>query len=458
MNESLADFLIEKYWQGGLNSLSLTEKRKNPFKEGKEKFSMVFDFRFPDVGEGIAEGEIVRWRVDEGEMVRQDQILVEIETDKAVVEIPSPREGVILKIHHKEGDTIKVGEVLVTIGEKGEKVPISPAPKKPEPAKPEKRESFGVVGDIPEELPAFERRQEAPEIETKKDVMALPAVRRLAKEMNVDLLLVQGTGGGGRITEEDVRKSGARARETPAIKVTKKYDMWGYVERMPLKGIRKATAVHMREAVSTQALVTHMDEADVTELFSIREKEKEALKSEGIHLTFMPFIIKAVIKGLLSHPYLNSSLEEGTEEILLKKYYNIGIAVDLEGGLIVPVIKGADQKPMKQLAKEIKELADKAKDRKLDLADLKGGTFTITNVGALGGLFATPIPNYPESAIVAMGKIIDKPVVAKGTITIRKILPLSLSFDHRVLDGAEAARFMNEVKKYLEDPDLLLVD
>lgn len=424
---------------------------------------MVFEFKFPDVGEGITEGEIVKWRVKEGQSVKQDEIIADVETDKAVVEIPSPRPGTILKIHHKEGDVIKVGETLVTIGDKGDKAP-EPEKAQEKPQKKEKpkakKESFGVVGDIPEDLeePVSEPVQEPEEKEPQKTgkALALPAVRRLAKELDVDLEKIQGSGKHGRITEEDVR--GSKGKATPAMKVTKKYDMWGYVERQPLKGIRKATSKHMIMAVSKAALVVNIDEADVTELWDLRKREKEKAEDQGVHLTFMPFIIKAVIKALEKHPILNASLDEETEEIVLKKYYNIGIAVDMEGGLIVPVLKGADEKSILEIGKELQELSEKARERKVDLADLKGGTFTITNVGSIGGMYATPIPNYPEVSILATGRIKELPRVVDGRIQARRILPLSLTFDHRVLDGAEAARFTVEVIRYLEDPTMLLME
>lgn len=417
---------------------------------------MPFEFTFPDVGEGITEGEVVKWRVKEGDKVKQDQVIVDIETDKAVVEIPSPRAGTILTIYHKDGDTVKVGEALVSIGEKGERAPPA-APAKPVPTK--KKESFGVVGEIPETIDLGEHKgaQKATE-QPSGETLALPAVRRLAKELGVDLSQVKGTGAKGRITEQDVRSSVKKAPVAKVAKVTKKYDMWGYVDRIPLKGIRKATAVHMKEAVTAAALVTHMDNADVTDLWDLRAKEKEKAKQQGVHLTFLPFVIKAILQGLKKHPYLNASLDEEHEEILLKKYYNLGIAVDLEGGLIVPVIKGADQKSILSLAGEIDSLSKRAKERKIDLADLKGGTFTITNVGSLGGVWATPIPNHPETAILATGRIREAAVVVDHTIKVRRLLPLSLTFDHRILDGAEAARFTNTVKSYLEDPDLLLLE
>ena len=411
------------------------------------------EFKFPDVGEGITEGEIVKWRVKEGDSVKQDQVLCEVETDKAIVEIPSPQAGKILKLHKKEGDVVKVGETLVTFGGKGEKV--KEVLKKPIPKK-----STSVVGVLEEALP--EKKL------ITKQVLAVPAVRKLAKDKGLDIEKIPGSGPEGRVLKEDVEKFAEHGegiieerKEHPEgrkIKVVKKYDMWGYVERVPLRGIRRATANRMIEAKTKAALVTHMDVADVTELVNIRNKEKVNAEKEGIKLTYLPFIIKAVIEGLKEHHYVNSSIDEETEEIVLKKYFNIGVAVDTPDGLMVPVIKGADQKSIMNIAKEIMSLADKAKQRKLDLMDMKGGSFTITNVGGIGGVYATPIVNFPEAAILATGGIKEHPLVRNGKIEVRKILPLSLTFDHRIFDGAEAARFVNDVKKHLEDPDLLLIE
>ncbi len=439
---------------------------------------MSTEFKFPDVGEGITEGEIVKWRVKEGDQVKEHDIIAEIETDKAIVEIPAPQAGTILKIYHKEGDTVKVGETLVLIGEKGEEVkePAFVAVHKPE----EKKAFTGVVGYIEEAQEEAEgfvckvcgarlKTQEAlnehmkihqAPIET--GVLATPVVRRLSKDLQVDISKIKGTGLGGRITEEDVRKYAQQTQglaEPPlTVKVTRKYDMWGYVERVPLKGVRKVTAEHMSESVHTAAHVTHMEEADVTQLWEIREREKEKAKTQGIHLTFIPFIMKALIHAFREHPYLNAELDDEHAEIILKKYYNIGVAVDVEDGLLVPVIKGADQKSMLQIAKELQDLSDKARNRTIDLADMKGGTFTITNYGSIGGIHGTPIINYPEAAILGVGRIMEKPVIKDGKIVIRKILPLSLSFDHKVLDGAEAARFVNTLMEYLEDPGKLLIE
>ena len=245
----------------------------------------------------------------------------------------------------------------------------------------------------------------------------------------------------------------ARAEMQPKITIAKKYDMWGYVDHVPLKGMRKAIKEHM-EQQALIPMVTHMDEADVTVLAGIREKEKHKVKD--IKVTFLPFVLKAVIGGLKEYPVLNASLGEG--EIIIKKYYNIGIAVATEDGLIVPVVKGADKKSMLDIAKEIHDLAEQARKRTIDLQDVKGGTFSITNVGSIGGIFSTPIINGDEAAILALGKIYEKPIVVNGTVKVQKILPLSLTFDHRILDGAVAALFVNKVKEYLEDPDRLLLE
>ena len=428
---------------------------------------MPLEFKFPDVGEGIAEGEIVKWLVKEGDNVKQDQPIAEIETDKAIVELPSPTAGVILKIHHKPGDTVKVGEVLVSIGLSGEKLE-----KKEEKPVEKERKSTSVVGEIPEEEIII--KQEVSQQSTEGERIATtPAVRRLARELSVDIETIKGTGLAGRITEEDVRKFSGASESTKkepveeeehaevkeiGVKVIKKYDIYGYIEHVPLKGVRKSIAKIMIKSKYTAPHVTHMEEVFIDDLFHHREKEKRGLEEQKIHLTFMPFIVKACIAALKKHPYANASLDDEHEEIILKKYYNIGVAVDTSDGLMVPVIKEANTKPIIQIAKEIQELAEKAKNRKLDLADLKGGTFTITNVGSLGGVFATPIINWPEVAILATGRIQDRAVPKGWKITIRKVLPLSLSFDHRVIDGAEAARFVNDIKKYLEDVDLLLLE
>jgi pyruvate dehydrogenase E2 component (dihydrolipoamide acetyltransferase) len=433
---------------------------------------MAFEFKFPDIGEGLTEGEIVRWLVKEGDEIKEGQPLVEVETDKALAEIPSPRTGVILKILAKEKEVVKVGRVIVVIGEEGETLAVPP----PRP------KSVGVVGELeeaPEETPPVVVKAEpkkAPEeapVEAAKakpvkpvllseHVLATPAVRALARELGVDINKIQGSGPGGRVLEKDVRQA-VEAKPKPAeevkeVKKARKYDLYGYVERIPLRSVRRSIAKAMVKSKYTAPHVSAMDEADVTELWQIREKEKKVAESKGIKLTVLPFIVKAVIAGLTEHPYLNATLDDENEEIVLKKYINIGLATDTPEGLMVPVVKLAKDKSIFELAQELTQLTAKARNRTIDLADLKGGTFTITNYGAVRGIYGTPIINYPEVAILGVGRIQDMPVVKDGKVVVRKILPLSLSFDHRVVDGAEAARFLSTVIARLEDPDLILLE
>ena len=402
---------------------------------------MAKQFRFPDVGEGISEGEIVRWLVKEGDEVKADQPLAEIETDKAVVEMPSPYSGTVLRLHHKERDIVKVGQVLVTIGAPGEAVP-EPGPVEAAPA--------SAAG------PGAPVAADATVPPPPGGILATPAVRMLARELGVDLASVTGTGPGGRITEADIEAAAKRPAEKKVeIKVKAKFDLYGELERIPLRGVRRTTARHMRESLDKAAHVTHCDEADATRLASLRDSMRSAAEAKGFKLTFLPFIVKAVVEALKLHPTLNASLDDEEGEIVVKKYYNIGIAVDVPDGLIVPVVKMADEKPVLAVAEEIQALAKAARERTLDLADLKGGTFSITNVGAIGGEAATPIINYPEVAILASMKIADRARVANGAVVVRKTLPLCLSFDHRVVDGAEAARFTTDLIRLLEDPEKL---
>ena len=441
---------------------------------------MVYEFKFPDVGEGIHEGEIVKWFVKEGEKVKADQPLGEIETDKAIVEMPSPKSGKILKLHVPAGGIIHVGETMVTILEeheteedvkkqsnaselgderaRGELSQVTRTRSQLTEAKKSEAKSDipytgSVVGFLEEakEVKPIQTIKKEITSATQSSIQAIPAVRNLAKQLNVDLAAIKGSGQEGRITIEDVQKAAGSAKKetTPAgIKVTRKYDFFGYVDRVSLHGVKKAVAAKMAESIFTAAQLTNMHEADVTELAALREKEKIKYEKEGIKLTFMPYIVKAVALCLKEHPYLNASLEG--EEIVLKKYYNIGIATDTEEGLTVPVAKGADAKDIKTIAKDIDKLANDARSRKINLMDLRGGTFTVSNLGSVGVQFFTPIINYPESAILGIGRILEKPVARNGKIEIRKILPLSLTYDHRIVDGAQAARFITDLTERLQ--------
>jgi pyruvate dehydrogenase E2 component (dihydrolipoamide acetyltransferase) len=383
---------------------------------------MPFDFTLPDLGEGITEGELRKWVVKEGDTIEEHQTVLEIETDKAIVEVPSPRKGKVVKINKEVGEIVKVGEVLMTIAEEGEAVEERP-------------KSVSVVGVLPEE---------------EEEILATPAVRALSKELGVKLETLKGSGPGGGITKEDVIKA--------SEKVKKIEDQYGITERVPLKGLRRTIAKNLVTAHQTMAFVTVMDEADVTDLWNIREREKKVLQEKGTHLTFLPFFIKAVHHSLAEHPYLNASIDGEKEEIIIKKYYNIGIAVDTPDGLMVPVIRDVDKKTVRELALEIQDLSQKAKERKIKLEEMKGSSFTISNWGHFGGTFATPIINYPDAAIFGTGRISEKPWVREGQIVIRKILPLSLTFDHRVTDGADAATFISKVIHYIEDPGLLFIE
>ncbi len=418
---------------------------------------MAFDFILPDLGEGITEAEIRKWLIKEGDVVEEHQSVVEIETDKAVVEVPSPVGGTILKIAREEGETVKVGEVLLVIGGADEKAEAPRPPEKPKTT--ERPKSVSVVGELPEEeeevKPAVGGRPKpapAPLVQVEKQgavILAAPAVRALAREKGVNLEKVTGSGPGGSITSEDVQK----AMRQPA-----KAEEEAAVERIAIRGVRKTIARNLVIAQKTTAFVTEMDDADVTDLSNLLAREKKRLEGEGVHLTFMPFIMKAVQHSLMDFSTFNASVDEQKEEIMVKKFYNIGVAVDTPDGLIVPVVRDVENKTIRELAAELKDLSEKARKRTIKLEDLKGSSFTITNYGTYGARFATPIINYPDVAILGTGKISDKPWVKDGQVIIRKILPLSLTFDHRVNDGAEAAKFLTRLIAYLEDPAAIFIE
>ncbi len=442
---------------------------------------MAYEFTFPDVGEGIHEGKIVKWLVQEGDEVKADHPLTEVETDKAIVEIPSPKSGKVVKITHQEGDVIKVGEVLAILEieseeQGGEEKPTAESAQKDESQKQEKteekRESTGVVGSLettaPEVMKApgmnasgavFAKQQEQKSEPAPADTGENPA----SPEAKAETEKTPAETKPEKVSEESQTASSQKTKGIGVVKSglkqVKKFDFFGYIDRAPYSGIRKSVGEHMVKSMYTIPHVTHTDMADVTELWELREKEKAAAKKAGTKLTFLPFFVKAVTAALTKHPYLNAELNEEEGVIILKKYYNIGIAVDTEDGLMVPVIKGADKKSVIDLAKEIVTLAEKAREKKINPMDMKGGSFTITNIGSAGsGWFATPVIRYPEAAILGTGMIQDMPVAKDGKVVVRKMLPLSVAFDHRILDGAEAARFTVTLKEHLEYPGLLLVE
>ncbi len=442
---------------------------------------MAFEFKLPDIGEGIHEGEIVRWLVKEGDVVEEDQPIVEVMTDKATVELPSPVAGKILEIRAKEGEIVKVGSVLVVIGEEGE------APKRdgrereaavvaPAPAKEKEAEQAPAREPVAAAAPAA---PVVPPITKRKRVLATPATRRLARELGVDITQVQGTGPGGRVTDEDVRRfaeqiAGVKA-EAPApprpeeriaveappppkpapAPAPLRYEE--LEERVPIRGIRKRISDHMRHAKDTAAHFTYVDEVDVTELVKLRESLLPLAEREGLKLTYLPFIVKATVAALKKHPWLNAHVDYEKEEITIKRYYHIGIATATEQGLLVPVVKDADRLSILEIAAEIQRLAQRAREGKVELDEIKGSTFTITSLGPIGGLFATPVINTPEVAILGVHEIQKRPVVIDNEVVIRDVMYIAVSFDHRVIDGHVGAAFAKEVKALLEDPQWLLV-
>ncbi len=410
---------------------------------------MAIEFNFPDVGEGIHEGRVVEWLVAEGETVAEDQPLLKVETDKAVVELPSPGAGTVLRLHVPADTAIEVGDVLVTIGEAGESVSRGGTAGQP-----------STLVEVPRPKPV-----EVPPAAAstgRRRPLATPSTRALARQLGVDLASIQGSGNGGRITDEDVKRAAATPPGTAAqigmaapvgIAETSTY---GEVDRIPISHLRKLIAGSMRASKQISAHVTHVEEADVTDLFEHYRAIKASVEADGGRFTLLPFFIKALVTALKKYPIFNASVDEERGEILLKKFYNIGIAVDTPQGLIVPVIKHADRKDMIELAAEIVDLAARARERTLGLEELKGGSCTITNIGPLGGVFATPIINQPELAIVGLHKIQDRPVVVDGEIVIRKMMYMSISFDHRWIDGAEGARFMTDLVNLVSKPGLLM--
>ncbi|MFN7990674.1 MAG: dihydrolipoamide acetyltransferase family protein [Candidatus Micrarchaeia archaeon] len=415
------------------------------------------EFIFPDVGEGIHEGTIVRWHCKEGDEVKADQTIVEVETDKAVVELPAPASGTILKINYQVGQVVKVGEILVVIGQPGEAVPL---PASPAHGHAEVETPAPVAPAAPSAGPGH--------------AMATPATRKLARELGVDIAVVHGTGPGGRISEDDVKKAASggmpemkgpspgtvrQAMSVPSSGISgPRVILEEGDQRVPLTHMRKVIAERMLYSKTHIPHACGMDYVDVTKLSELREKEKKNFEPRGVKLTYLPFIVKACAIALKEMPDFNAHFDNEKSEIVLKKAHNIGIAVDTPEGLMVPVVKDVDRRSIIEIAQEIEHLAVMAKERKLKLEEMRGGTFTITNIGSVGGMYSSPIINPPEVAIMGVHRIKEVPLFVDGKIKPRKILGLSICFDHRVVDGAAATLFLNVVMKHLEDPDLMLVD
>ncbi|MBZ2174734.1 2-oxo acid dehydrogenase subunit E2 [Schnuerera sp. xch1] len=428
---------------------------------------MRFEFQFPDIGEGIVEGNLMKWLVKEGEDIEEGQSLAEVETDKVTTEIPSPRTGKVLELKAEEGDVVNVGDVFVVIDTVGKADGTDEKEELSEKKEVVKEETAGVVGEViasSEEIPPSTEVEDDISAKSKKvKVLATPVARKLAKDLGVDITKVKGTGPNGRVMKEDIRKT-KEAKSKPeeerkAPEIGHKESTLiekGKIKRIPLTRIRKTIAEQMATSRFTIPHTTAMNEIDVTELYEFRKKYKEKLKEE-VNLTFLPFILKAVIVALKEFPEFNSEFDEEKDELILKYFYNIGIATDTERGLVVPVIEDADKKSIVEIAKAIQGLSNRAKNNRMELHELKGGTFSITNYGSIGGHFGIPIINYPESAILGVGRIVKKPIVKDDQIVIARMLPLSLSYDHRIVDGASGARFLNILSRLLKEPEILLL-
>ncbi len=473
---------------------------------------MAIEVTVPDLGDGIDGGDVLEVLVSEGDSIKQDQGILELETDKATVEVPSTHAGTVTKVHVQAGDSVKVGGVILTM-EAG--AAASPPPEKPEePAEEpadepvDEPESPPAAEPVVEQAPAPAAKSPAPPRPTQPvtgpptrveptpvsvdhssgSIPAGPAVRRFAREVGVELAGIQGSGVGGRITREDVltqvreinqsakasnANAAARPRnETPAAAAPpaatedlpeiqlpgeSSSDDWGpiRIERMPK--IRKTIAAQMQKSWESVPRVTNFDDADITDLEVIRQNSKADYAARNIKLTTLPFLIKAVATALRTNPGLNAALDMEHEQVIYRDYINIGIAVDTEKGLMVPALRAADQLSVAQIASTLAKLAEKVRNNDFSIADLRGSTFTISNLGAIGGTYSTPIVNVPEVAILLAGRARKMPVVIKDEIKVRLMMPLSLSYDHRLVDGGAAARFLNDVIGYLGTPSRLLM-
>ena len=438
---------------------------------------MATEFTLPDLGENITSGDVVSVLVKAGDVVEPGQSVLEVETDKAVIEVPCPPGGVIQEVLVKKGETVNVGQALLSLGASASQPAAAPpaaappveksaAPETPAPAlkssEPAVAEQPDPVAHMPVAVAATngEATHSASPSETINP--AGPAVRRLARELGVDLGRVSGSGPSGRIIREDVvasvRRSGGQAGSNSRAEHSGgEQDDWGPVHREQMSRMRKTIATNMVRSVATIPHLTNFDDADVTELERLRKDSAAEYAKTDVKLTALAFVVKAVSLSLRQHPGVNSSVDMEKGELIYKDYVNIGLAVDTPRGLVVPVLRGCDQQSIPQIAKEIALTADKAKNAQYGVEDLRGGTFTISNLGAIGGTFSTPIINYPEVAILLIGRSRKLPVVYEDRVEPRLMMPLSLSYDHRVIDGAMAARFLKEVIGYLESPGRLLL-
>ncbi|OES43743.1 dihydrolipoamide acetyltransferase family protein [Domibacillus iocasae] len=452
---------------------------------------MAFEFKLPDIGEGIHEGEIVKWFVKPGDKVGEDDVLCEVQNDKAVVEIPSPVAGTVEDILVDEGATAIVGDTLIKFDAPGYedlKFKGDHGDEEGEAKTEEQVQSTAEAGQEMDKAPVKATKEDAPaastgagsqpqaDVDPNRRIIAMPSVRKYAREKDVNISLVAGSGKNGRIVKEDIdsflsggAQSAAPAQEVeqtqqeaPAAKEESKPAAIPEGEfpetREKMSGIRKAIAKAMVNSKHTAPHVTLMDEVEVTKLWAHRKKFKDIAAEKGVKLTFLPYVVKALTSALKEYPAFNTSIDDATNEIVHKHYYNIGIAADTEKGLMVPVVKNADRKSMFTISNEINELAVKARDGKLAPAEMKGASCTITNIGSAGGQWFTPVINHPEVAILGIGRISEKAIVKNGEIVAAPVLALSLSFDHRMIDGATAQNALNHIKRLLNDPELLLME
>jgi pyruvate dehydrogenase complex dihydrolipoamide acetyltransferase long form len=435
---------------------------------------MATEFTLPDLGENITSGDVVSVLVKAGDVVEPGQSVLEVETDKAVIEVPCPPGGVIQEVLVKKGETVNVGQALLSLGGSAAQPAAAPPvekPAEPEPPTPTVKSSEPAVVEQPVSAPAAsasaavaaangEATNNASPSETINP--AGPAVRRLARELGVDLARVSGSGPSGRIIREDVvasvrRSSGQSGSSSQAVRPGGEQDDWGPIHREQMSRMRKTIATNMVRSMATIPHLTNFDDADVTELERLRKDSAAQYAKTNVKLTALAFVVKAVSLSLRQHPGVNSSVDMEKGELIYKDYVNIGLAVDTPRGLVVPVLRGCDHQSIPHIAQEIAQTADKAKNAQYGVEDLRGGTFTISNLGAIGGTYSTPIINYPEVAILLVGRSRKLPVVYEDRVEPRLMMPLSLSYDHRVIDGAMAARFLKEVIGYLESPGRLLL-
>ena len=435
------------------------------------------DFLLPQLGEGVESGDVLEILVSVGDTVTDGQDVVELETDKATIFVSTNVAGVVKSINCAEGDTINVGQSVMTVegsaAPAASPAPAAPAPAPPEPAAPPAAAAPpepvapaapAPVAPAPAPVAPVAAAPVAPVVTSKPssnvEVAASPSIRRFAREVGVDLRNVPGTGEHGRIVRDDVLKvvrEGNRTGGKEAIPAGGQSDGFGpvHIEKMPK--IRQTIARKMHESWSTCPRVTNFDDADVTALEAIRQNSKKEYAEGGVKLTSMPFLIKAVAMSLKAHPTINASVDLEQGQIIYKDYVNVGIAVDTERGLVVPSLRSADKMGIPDIARALGEMAVNVRENNFSIDDLRGGTFTISNLGSIGGTYSTPIINVPETAILLVGRSRKLPVVVDDKVEIRLMMPLSLSYDHRLIDGGAAARFLNEVIGYLEAPSRLLL-